>query len=587
MQSILFSFMRQRPFRRSFVGVLLAVMLLTSACASTKTITVFPTSTPVPKTGYIAPPPCASSPAETCQFWAPGIIAVAVALDPTVAPPANLDVQTAETLTRVLGLHVEPDRTIGISANGGPLDVVTFPSGGDVFLQDSDGSGDPVILKAIDTINASVQTAKDPATGKLRGFIPVDKTTAWIVGASPDWYGMSTTSNIPLPGGGDQVHGSPDDPPVGTGATTAIATPPPASANIGAGKTIYVMDSGYTSSAPLPARIATANVEAYNSLHSVLSLLPGPGGIPEDAISAGSSWPPYEFLQQDPSTMGRSGIFPSSDFQPVNLQDHGIAIAELIHYLAPAAQIVLARVLNDYGVGDLLSFLVTLKAVEQAVGSAKGVIINLSLNFGPPVACLNDFWKAAMSGNGSDQTLAQHFVTKGCTGTTNDLIANAGRYLTIGLALDDAIQAHHFIIVAAAGNGSAGNMHAGAALPAAICGVVATGALVAPGGALATFSNDPTSACLNVNSQQRAQGGQTFYSYLSNGISAKTIGVNLCSWHFTKILPYDEAPPANQLALWSGTSFATGIVSGNLAGAGGATLPTSGPYTVTAHATPC
>ncbi len=77
------------------------------------------------------------------------------------------------------------------------------------------------------------------------------------------------------------------------------------------------------------------------------------------------------------------------------MADHGLFIAGIIHDLAPKAKIECIRVLNDYGVGDFMILVDALQRIYDRMlrGNliGKPVVINLSLVIGPPESDLPRF----------------------------------------------------------------------------------------------------------------------------------------------------------------------------------------------------
>lgn len=73
--------------------------------------------------------------------------------------------------------------------------------------------------------------------------------------------------------------------------------------------------------------------------------------------------------------------------QPVNVADHGLFAAGLVHAVAPASEIHLIQVLNDYGCGDLWRLnrgINTFVAEHARAGRLDQVVLNLSLGVHQP-----------------------------------------------------------------------------------------------------------------------------------------------------------------------------------------------------------
>lgn len=72
---------------------------------------------------------------------------------------------------------------------------------------------------------------------------------------------------------------------------------------------------------------------------------------------------------------------------PVNVADHGLFAAGLVHAVAPASQIHLIRVLNEYGCGDLWTLnkaINTFVAQQARRGGLDNAVLNLSLGVHQP-----------------------------------------------------------------------------------------------------------------------------------------------------------------------------------------------------------
>jgi hypothetical protein len=568
---------RTRP-RISLISIAILMVLVAgcnSSCSPSSSSNRTSSSTTSPS-AYVAPAPCIYPPPDDCRFWKPGIIVVTVALDAQANDASQLITLVPQTLNTDFQLKVAPFRTQELPP------VVAFTSSATVFVADPNPS-DAGLLADIDAINAKIASTQNQQ-GQLTGFIPVQGSTDWIVGASPDWYG------VPAQAGGDQIHGSPDDPPSATGPSTSAVATPSAPPN-GQPMNVFVLDTGYRDPSQLPAAGISA---AFDNLKTTWSETDPVQILPTDAVVAPQLVRPYEFDEENPTiaAMPTPPPYTPTNYLPVDMRDHGLAISELIHWIAPNAKIHLLRVLNDYGVGDLQTLLLTLAYLARSAPS--GSLINLSLDYGPPVDCLDEYWQAVKNAAPVNSTitnaqmLAEQYGTVGCKhGRTSDLMSNDPRYLAIGAAIEELMQVDKDTVVAAAGNSSTAAGTENANMPAAYCGVVSVGALTTPSGGLAPFSNRPDSPCLALDATPHAHtDGVTYSVSLGSPLAASALGVNVCSLHFQKILPYDAAPPANGLALWSGTSFATALVSGNIA-AGDVSLPSSGSFTIANQTMPC
>ncbi|HEY3059767.1 MAG TPA: S8/S53 family peptidase [Chloroflexota bacterium] len=84
-------------------------------------------------------------------------------------------------------------------------------------------------------------------------------------------------------------------------------------------------------------------------------------------------------------------VMPDADQPPPEfaMPDHGLFVSGIVHEIAPNVEIHLVRVLNDFGVGDLLGLEHVLRALPDALlrdaGPDTRLIVNLSLGSAVPV----------------------------------------------------------------------------------------------------------------------------------------------------------------------------------------------------------
>lgn len=344
----------------------------------------------------------------------------------------------------------------------------------------------------------------DTINGQLRA-INSGLINVTVRGASPDWLSIGSPD--------DYIGGSPGGLPQEPGTQPQCSASNPA----GEDRDVYVLDTALSSeSIPVDCPVG--------------SIVPTLYSFSADMVNQGSN---DNRLNQA-------------------FKEHGIFVSALIHHLAPDAHIHLIQVLNDYGVGDVQSLLWGLSQV-----SVPGAIVNISLTAVPPPACVNSVWQnlPAWQLPQSGQTPASQFASCTDPGSQSDVYQ---RYIPLGdvisgLATDKTL---HPILVAAAGNDSADASNPlPADAPAAYCGVISVAAAQTKVGGnwsyssqtpLASFSNSPSwyGNCLSSTEQT---------DQLHDMVA---IGQNICS-----LFPQ----PPDEFALWDGTSFATAIVSGNLA----------------------
>ena len=108
-----------------------------------------------------------------------------------------------------------------------------------------------------------------------------------------------------------------------------------------------------------------------------------PVGITTDVEMIDWITPPLKLDVRHPTLWGQAKLPVPNP--AVDESDHGLFIAGIIHVIAPASEIRLVRVLNDYGQGDMFSLCHALHAFisGQAALGRRGVI-NLSLGVFPP-----------------------------------------------------------------------------------------------------------------------------------------------------------------------------------------------------------
>jgi subtilisin family serine protease len=250
------------------------------------------------------------------------------------------------------------------------------------------------------------------------------------------------------------------------------------------------------------------------------------------------------------------------------MPDHGLFVAGIIHDLVPRAKIECVRVLNDSGVGDVSTLCQALQAIQERMAQENlgQVVVNLSLEIMPPDEYLPGIWF------GNDHC----FHAQDLVAVSQDL-----HYLHIGLhMIIKSLATQGAIIVAASGNESNTNNHPpqrfGPRRPAAFHEVIAVGAVDQHGQA-ATYSDYP---CLPPEHHGVATYGGAIpqalpYPQPQEPPGAKTwanvqdavIGL-YSSAAYPMLMATDEPPdgysaPAGShgWAYWSGTSFATPIIS--------------------------
>lgn len=559
--------------------------------------------------------------------------------------PANATVSDSAVNSAVLGklATVLKDKGLGILSPTSSSDQrrTLARGGGDATafysltpVSDSDSSLSAVcdqrVIEAVDAVNELLgaktsqgSTVLTPVVVEATG---TDATGAQIsvpvsiLGASPDWIltGRPTGSGFGHPGGPPRLPGSSfslDE----ASDSTAV------SADAGAGTTVVVLDTGYQldkiGGLPSPAVScgADACVPAPKPLFNASKVTAAMSSSQNGLLVQLSREVQESDMQvaTDSPEAGSSDSGPLAEFfdtsgNPVNIVDHGLFISGLIHQAAPAAKIVLIRVLNDYGVGDLRSILTAVDTVanhpdQLGIAAGQRVVVNMSLGFGPSASCLAGTyrnWLAIQKGNAeAKQPYNYDCVTNKVNEGSSSLISSgpagapgvdAALTLPLSVAISDlaagsdAGKLASITVVAAAGNESTGVKPAlDADLPAGICGVVPVAALTYAGGSpsQAAFSNNPSlsgNQCLNI---AVSSSSVTVSLHGETRPSVSAAGVNDCgvflqpipSATLNGVTTSGGSTAPNAEALWDGTSFAAGWASGYIARAG---MPSGSSFTV-------
>lgn len=292
----------------------------------------------------------------------------------------------------------------------------------------------------------------------------------------------------------------------------------------------------------------------------------------------------YQYLPDRLRENGDDPIFTGHDIygRPYgfNMEDHGLFVTGIVRDLARGADIHYVRVLNDYGTFDTLTLISQLQKIQQLMlrsvdeGGLPGrpVVINLSLVVAPPQEELLGIW---LGNNGSipPDALSQ--------------IKSSSDLLLLGLRkVIQSLTALGAVVVAAAGNDSNNPStpeRRGPRFPAAFPEVISVGAVDKCYRA-AAYSNFPALPP-NHNGIATYGGSRpipvppvgptgtippgTVGPDPHNSTAARDvdspIGV-FSSHHYPKLVAEDrppeyEAADEHAWAYWSGTSFATPIIS--------------------------
>ena len=570
-------------FRCALLG-LLSLLVACSSQSSAKTTTPTPTPTPPPGPVLQACPLPPGDPLNEVRFWVRGQIAVSAVLSAPGQPVSESAILKA--VNTLVTTHGDPALQ-PVRDNSGLPAVVQVGRTATAFLTIANPT-----LRCDDNVRAAVTAINAALIGNVNGGPPTF-AGGFIAGASPNWYSAAS----PYDGGSDAVHGSPDNLPGGTTLQLPLTQAPPLT---NPASIAFVLDTGY----PV-VNGAQPEASCGSDNHPCM-----PKAEPLNADLLGSGYRTYVgSTLASVLTESDLALPDETTFEDFNLghafkvQDHGLFISELIHHLAPKTQVVLLRDLNNYGMGDLHTTLFELQSIindpEQFGVAAVGkipTVISLSLNFGPSISCFDTDWQQwhDQSDVVNGQPFSWHNYNETACGQTNvtqaTIAQNAPLYSTIGETLQAMIASSqgNISVVAAAGNDDGDYAH----LPAGFCGVIAAGATVGTTppsdptdhGQMAAFANLPfwpNQGCL----QEPTDASSPVGTYQPNAATyAFAQGVNLCSLYFQHNL---TGTGTANLAQWSGTSFATALVSGNIAATPSLATLASGQLKLPSQSQPC
>ena len=256
----------------------------------------------------------------------------------------------------------------------------------------------------------------------------------------------------------------------------------------------------------------------------------------------------------------------NDQFYGFEMPDHGLFVAGIIHDLAPKAKLECVRVLNDSGIGDIVTLCAALQGIQKrmAQGMPGKVVVNLSLVITPPDEYLPGIWF------GNDHS----FQAQDLAAAMRDL-----ELLRVGLhSVIKSLVTQGAVVVASAGNESDMNKNPqrfGPRHPAAFQEVIAVGAVDNRGHAT-TYSDYP--ALLPEQNGIATYGG-AIPKPLPQGQPQEPPGARtwadvndavfgIYSWsRYPMLLVTDEPPDyysapqsSHCWAYWSGTSFSTPII---------------------------
>lgn len=246
--------------------------------------------------------------------------------------------------------------------------------------------------------------------------------------------------------------------------------------------------------------------------------------------------------------------------QRVSIADHGLFVAGLVHDQAPSAPLRLVPVLNDYGIGD---FGTLLHAVERLLAQRKAdqpLVLNLSLGFATPYERLAAAWFGLKRPDDKRYVHDPGMQTPGrdeCwAGAHLGEVSRTVELLHAGIrAFAEYLHASDCLIVAAAGNDSADEVEAG--LPRSSPRIPARYDTVL---GVAATARDPHQPARYSNVGDEWAFGDGVATFGGDAVGAEprdgVIGV-----YSAERFP-NGAPNRTGWAQWSGTSFATPLISG-------------------------
>lgn len=244
------------------------------------------------------------------------------------------------------------------------------------------------------------------------GILEISASGVLKISAMPNWVGGGTA---------DVGHGCPITPPIPVDPSDVCSTssgyhpitltqPPPEFAYLqetkGDGVTVLVLDT-----LPQPEDIKAALIRLNASAPGANDLLKDMATdlkelnqlvLPLPAVPSSAAPPAINlFYQTLPSILDeqnnlhqpRTGKDIRGDVVGFPMADHGLSVAGIIRSIAPAANIVCARVLNDYGAGDVHTLIALLELITDQLLLQRGgqdpqtfnprLIINMSLVVSP------------------------------------------------------------------------------------------------------------------------------------------------------------------------------------------------------------
>lgn len=292
--------------------------------------------------------------------------------------------------------------------------------------------------------------------------------------------------------------------------------------NIGDGVVVAILDTSYSKN-ELEDIYKTWVLNGPNESHPIVEALLGDSGAlrsPDGQLR----------VYTDPAVANYlPGL--TIDGHDYDMTDHGLFVAGIINSLAPNAELHLYQVLNQYGLGDLRSIARALQQVYNDFQESK-LLVNLSLTMNMP---LEEAHLKANNVLGVGRAILERKTS----------IERQSRIFEWICDLVDALDSR---VIAAAGNESKSiDQRPGALYPAAFDRVLGVGALAEDDGSVVPASYS------NLADKPTNKGLTTFGGVPDEGKGILGVYVG----------PFPNGSPnENGFAWWSGTSFATPIISG-------------------------
>jgi hypothetical protein len=237
--------------------------------------------------------------------------------------------------------------------------------------------------------------------------------------------------------------------------------------------------------------------------------------------------------------------------QPSNVSDHGVFVADIIKDIAPEAEIWVYRVLDDWGVGNQERLAA---AVQQALRDAQDdppdwLVLNLSLGIGPPAALMQAIMTnpdATFDRDSWDQNALNALNASSLAGAVQ--VRDDPAMMAANTLFGQKNLPQNVLVIAAAGNDSC---RPDVTNPASV-------------GLMPRF---PAIAedVIGVSAVQNSFGHWCAFSNHDDAVNPPDDGVAASGQDIVGLYTYplvEGQPNRSGWARWSGTSFATPVVSG-------------------------